>query len=141
MSDRNHDDAEVLADGLRDALQSVFVSPNVADGNGEPANLVDVVDRLARTTARVANAIMPADALPGKDDHGNVVASLTEAVMSVGTSLDGVAHAADGHGSAVANAVEAHGKAVAKALNNVARALGNIAEMLGGLGEALGGPK
>jgi hypothetical protein len=45
--------ARILSDGLR----AVFVSPNVPDSNLEPANLVDVVDRLANGLFAVANAI------------------------------------------------------------------------------------
>lgn len=33
---------------LSQALENVFVSPNVSDSNGEPANLVDVMAMIAR---------------------------------------------------------------------------------------------
>ena len=39
------------------ALKSVFISPNVADSNLEPANIVDVLDRLARAIFALADAI------------------------------------------------------------------------------------
>ncbi len=42
---------------LEQALRAVFWSPNVADSNLEPANLVDVLDRLARAIARLADVI------------------------------------------------------------------------------------
>lgn len=41
--------------------------------------------------AAIANAITPTGCAPCKDAHGGHVGSLTEAVMSVGASLDGVA--------------------------------------------------
>lgn len=33
---------------VADALREVLVSPNVGDSNGEPANLVDVLDEISR---------------------------------------------------------------------------------------------
>jgi hypothetical protein len=78
--------------GLTDeGLRDVFVSPNVADSNLEPANVVDVIDKLAHRVKQVANAITPPDAAPGRDNHASVVCSLTEAVMSLASSVDGVA--------------------------------------------------
>lgn len=55
------------------------------------AEIADVIAGLASQCGRIANAIRPCDALPGSDSHGGSIDSLTEAVMSVGRSLDGVA--------------------------------------------------
>jgi hypothetical protein len=67
------------ATGLTDdGLRAAFVSPNVADSNLEPANVVDVIDKLAYRVGRVANAITPAGAAPGRDSHGGGAAWLAE---------------------------------------------------------------
>lgn len=42
------------ATDLRDSLDYCFVSPNVPDRNGEPANLVDVGANLASAIWRIA---------------------------------------------------------------------------------------
>ena len=70
-----------------DAICRTLESPNVADSNLEPANVVDVIERLARCTAKVANAITPNNAVGGPDANGSHVESLTEAVMGVTASL------------------------------------------------------
>jgi hypothetical protein len=74
-----------------DGLRAVFISPNVIDSNFEAANVVDVIDKLAYRVGKVAHAITPQDAAPGRDERGCVVGSLTEAVMSLAASADGVA--------------------------------------------------
>lgn len=74
------------------AIRDTLTSPNVADANLEPANVVDVIHELARTTKAVASAIT-ADAAAGKDVHGGTVASLTEAVMGLSKSIQNVADA------------------------------------------------
>jgi hypothetical protein len=83
----NRNDAGRLTD---QGLRRVFESPNVSDSNLEPANVVDVLDKLAYQARKIADAIAPV-AVPGRDAHGGSIECLTEAVMSVGRSLDGVA--------------------------------------------------
>jgi acyl-coenzyme A thioesterase PaaI-like protein len=79
------------ANGLSDeGLFAAFLSPNVKDPDGQPLNVVDVIIDLAWNVRKVAHAITPQDVGPGSDNHGGVVTSLTEAVMSVAASLDGV---------------------------------------------------
>lgn len=79
-------------DGISDSLRAVLVSPNVADSNMEAANIVDVVDKLARSTRRIADAITP-NIAGGKDDAGGHVESLTEAVMGMTSGLLSIAGA------------------------------------------------
>jgi hypothetical protein len=80
------------ANGLSDeGLFAAFLSPNVRDPNGQSLNVVDAVLDLSWNARKVAHAITPQDGQPGYDNHGGTVTSLTEAVMSVGRSLDGVA--------------------------------------------------
>jgi hypothetical protein len=77
-----------------DALRDVLISPNVADSNGECANVVDGLSLLADAVTRVARAITPLSAAPGHDSHGGHIESLTEAMMGVGRSLADIASAA-----------------------------------------------
>lgn len=76
-----------------DAILRTLESPNVGDSNMEPANVVDVIDSLARAARSVAHAITPLDASPGHDAAGGTVASLTEAIMGVSVGLHSIADA------------------------------------------------
>ena len=81
---------------IRDALHST----NVADSNGEVANLVDVVDFVASGLRCVARAITPN--IPGsKDATGCHVASLTEAVMGLTAGSVAIAEAINNLADAV----------------------------------------
>jgi hypothetical protein len=111
MTDDDRDAGNGLTDG---ALRDVFTS--TAEGDG-PANVVDMIRGLAQAVDRVARAVTP-DAAPGRDRHGGVVGSLTEAVMSVGASLDAIAQAMP----------DAPG--VAESLDGVARSLDGVADAL-----------
>lgn len=82
-------------EGIANAILQVLESPNVADSNMEPANVVDAIDNVARGLFAVANAITPRDASPGKDAGGGTVASLTEAVMGVSEMLFRIVEAAE----------------------------------------------
>jgi hypothetical protein len=42
---------------ISEALRATLMSPNVPDSNFEPANLVDVVDRLARGMFAVSKSL------------------------------------------------------------------------------------
>jgi hypothetical protein len=84
------------------AIRASLISPNVADSNMEDANVVDVVDKLARAVGRVAHAIT-APAAGGPDQTGGHIESLTEAVMGVTAGLCRIADAIDGLAAAVAN--------------------------------------
>lgn len=44
-------------DNLEETLEACFISANVMDSNFEPANLVDVVNRLAGKVERHAEAV------------------------------------------------------------------------------------
>lgn len=74
------------------AIENAFSSPNVLDSNHEWANIVDVVDRLASSTKRVADSITP-NVLSSNDSSGCHVESLTEAVMGVTRGLCEIADA------------------------------------------------
>lgn len=75
------------------ALESCFISPNVSDSNFEAANVVDVINYLARSTGRIASAILPSGIGEGKDAFGGTVMSLTESVMGITAGLFEVASA------------------------------------------------
>ena len=92
---------DAKTDKIAAAIVRTLESPNVCDSNLENANLVDVVERLARTTARVAEAIT-APAAPGHDATGGHVECLTEAVMGVTKGLEHIAEAIEGLSAAVA---------------------------------------
>ena len=72
-----------------DAIRSVLISPNTYDSNLEPANLVDVVDRVAVAICSVSNAVRPADAGAYRREGPNAatVNSLTEAVIDLSESM------------------------------------------------------
>lgn len=59
---------------------------DVEDNAGNPANIVDVVDSLAQSTNRVADAITP-NICGNNDATGSHVASLTEAAMGITAAI------------------------------------------------------
>lgn len=87
-----------------DAIRRSLESPNVADQNLEPANLVDVVNYLALSTERVAKAITPREAAPGHDATDGAVASLTEAVMGLTAGACRIADAIESVADAIRDA-------------------------------------
>ena len=88
-----------------DAIQRVLESPNVPDGNLEPANVVEVLAQLASAVRYVGGALYPRVAGRDHDETGGTVASLTEAVMGVTAGLVKIADAIHD----LANAVREHG--------------------------------
>jgi len=79
------------AEDIVDSLERCFISPNVADSNMEPANVVDVIDRAARNLSRIAHSITPTDAAPMRTQDGGRVGSLTEAVIYAADNLAKIA--------------------------------------------------
>lgn len=77
---------------LANAISGAFISPNVADSNLEPANIVDALDGLVRMTRAVANAITPMGAAPAETPNGGIVRSLTEAVFYAAESLGSISN-------------------------------------------------
>lgn len=75
-----------------DAILRTLESPNVADSNLEPANVVDVLQRVSGSIRRVSSAIC-ADDSPGQDETDGTVSCLTEAVMGVTAGLCRIASA------------------------------------------------
>lgn len=75
------------AEAIQGSIDRCLISPAVSDSNGEHANVVDVLDRLAARVGSVAIAITPLGDLPGQDAVGGHVASLTEAVMGLTAGL------------------------------------------------------
>lgn len=84
-----------MSNAVADSLVHCLTSPNVADSNMEPANLVDVMSRFATIHARLASGIYPKDVAPCEDASGKHVASLTEAVMGVTAGLMAISYAID----------------------------------------------
>lgn len=69
-------------DRLADTLANVLTSVNVSDSNGEPANLVDVFDRIGDAVWRVAkwwDQLTPMEAI---ESHGEAVKEAAETVAS-----------------------------------------------------------
>jgi len=90
-----------MKDGeIKEALAFVFTSPNVADRNADPANVVDVLDGVRGAVRRLSLAILP-DAAPGFDAADGEVRSLTEAVMGVTGGLCRIAVAIESLADAV----------------------------------------
>lgn len=92
---------ELNTNSLEETLEQCFISQNVNDSNFEPANLVDVVNRLADKTASIAEAIYPSGVVAGADAAGGHVWSLTEAVMGMTAGLCRIAEAIESLASAV----------------------------------------
>jgi hypothetical protein len=84
-----------------DAIIRTLESPNVCDSNLENANVVDVINYLANSTRRIANAITPQNAEPGRDAVDTYVRSLTEAVCGVTGGLVRIANAIESLADAV----------------------------------------
>lgn len=78
---------------LQQTILETLQSVNVSDSNGEPANVVDVVQRLAVAAQRIAEAIYPPGTSPGEDAAGVHVSSLVEAVGGVTAGLVQIAAA------------------------------------------------
>ncbi len=76
-------------------LQDLFSSPNVPDSNLEPANLVDVVDSLSRSTRTIAGALCASDSRGGHDVAGGYVTCVSSALMGVTSGLFEIAAAVD----------------------------------------------
>jgi hypothetical protein len=69
-------------DRLADTLTNVLTSPNVSDSNGEPANLVDVFDRIGDAlwrTAKWFDQLTPMEAI---ENHGEAVKEAAETIAS-----------------------------------------------------------
>ena len=87
--------------GIVHALHNCFISQNVADRNMEPANAVDVIDRVAANLGDIASAITPVGALAMPVPGGGKVGSLTEAVIYAAENLAKIADAIGDLASAV----------------------------------------
>jgi hypothetical protein len=64
---RNSPSKTQAQDEIAEAIRSALISPNVADYNGEPANVVDALARIADGLFAVATAIREA---PQQDEFG-----------------------------------------------------------------------
>jgi hypothetical protein len=78
---------------IKEAIENCFVSPNVRDSNMESANVVDVIDDVARGLRTIAHAITPLDACPMTTPNGGSVGSLAEAVVYAAQNLELIADA------------------------------------------------
>lgn len=76
---------------LVDALVDSFLPGRHDEDDSQ--TLVGSLLSLSNSAKQIANSITPVAASPGRDSEGNVVGCLTEAVMSVGSSLDRIASA------------------------------------------------
>ena len=72
---------------VAESIDRVFISPNVADANGESANVVDAISSLSFSARAVARAITPGSSLSSEDAAGVHVSSLTEATMGITAAL------------------------------------------------------
>lgn len=91
---------EEAANRVADALWHTLLSAEVDDASGNPANVVDVLEKLSRSVGgsagslrQVAGAITPLGSVAARDRDGNYVGSLTEACMSIASSIHRVAEA------------------------------------------------
>ena len=78
---------------LSETLQNVLTSPNVADSNLEPANLVDVIDDVARSIRSGLKWLGNGDAsthFGAIEGHGMAI---LDAATKIENGLDGIASA------------------------------------------------
>lgn len=75
------EDFEGIERAISALTEQAFISPNVPDGNGEPANVVDTLDALAHAIHLLGNAdaSSPMGAL---EAHGKAVLDSAEMVSS-----------------------------------------------------------
>jgi hypothetical protein len=86
MSTRTKNNADAIAETLHHAL----VSPNVADSNGEAANLVDVVHELARAVGFGLKWLGTGDAMTQMgaiEAHGVMVKEAAETIAAAISDL------------------------------------------------------
>ena len=88
-----------MADG--DAIRKAFISEDVRNCEGLPANVVDAIDDLADAVRTVRGAITPSGNHAPKDASEKHVDSLTEAVMGITAGLYAVAGAIENLAEAV----------------------------------------
>jgi hypothetical protein len=91
---------------VADALLRTLESESVEDANGHSANVVDVLDSVARSLKKLSDAVTPV-AVPGHDATGGSVGCLTEAAMGITGALVQIASAIGD----LAEAVREHGGA------------------------------
>lgn len=80
MTERLNDAAEQIADGIRDS----FIA---TDASFHEGNTTDAIIDMTRALDRIADSIKPSNAMPGHDETGGTVDSLTEAVMGMTAGL------------------------------------------------------
>ena len=74
-------------DRLAETLAAVLTSPNVSDTNGEPANLVDVFDRIGDAlwrTAKWYDQMTPMEAI---ENHGEAIKEAAGTIASAISDL------------------------------------------------------
>lgn len=88
-----------MKDHVADAIDRNFTSPNVADSNLEPANVVDAISHLA-------SAVVKASKLLGNNDAATQMGALEafglvmkEGMHEIAVALDSIASAIENHGS------------------------------------------
>lgn len=78
---------------LASALRDTLISPNVADSNWEPANLVDVLDAIARAIRFSAKHLGTGDAVTQMGALGNLAKEVKEGSERVAGGLHAIAEA------------------------------------------------
>jgi hypothetical protein len=96
-------EAEELHDPIASAIVYALTSPNVEDSNLEPANLVDVFDRIARSLAQISYGTQ--NDISTIEAHGKYV---VEAAEKIGIDFSGVERSLD----RIADAIHALAKAM-----------------------------
>ena len=80
-------------DELAAALRDTLISPNVANGNWEAANIVDVIDRLSRAINKLGNDDA-AIQMVGKE---GLVKAILDASEKISMAITDLAEAIRGH--------------------------------------------
>ncbi len=106
--------ATLTDEGLRD----VFVSPNVADANHEPANVVDVLDRIANEIDTVFT-----------DENGFSLAEVVKELVNIGSDA----------GNPIALSIHEGSTEIASAVDDLAKQAGRVADGLFAIAKAMEG--
>lgn len=86
----------IMSEEIADAINRVFMSPNVMDSNLEDANVVDVLDRMARAGQDIARAFnSKPGAIPFRMPDGGEAGDMTEGVIALAVAGNRIADAID----------------------------------------------
>lgn len=89
-----------MGDELVSGLLRVFQSPNVLDSNGETANMVDVIDRLARSITSAATCLGTGNAMTDMGAIEMHAVAIKDAASEIASAIRDLAEVVREHAGA-----------------------------------------